>query len=219
MAHQRDALSVSRGAAPRRSKVVVVAEDWRGRGYLVRLLARGGIETDAAVGRAEELAEAGLEDLAPVVVLSCEAAAAGPALELIRRLAPWSRVVLVAPVGGEADAARAGADLVVRSDEAADVLAGTVLELMGAAPGRAPTPVLSHRERQVLRFALQGLANEQIGLRLSLPAHTVKRHLTAAFVKHTSQLTQESKLARSERDEPIRGLALAPSGDPPGSVA
>jgi len=44
-------------------------------------------------------------------------------------------------------------------------------------------PALSHRERQVLAFVVEGCTNAEIGARLFLAESTVKSHLSGAFAK------------------------------------
>jgi DNA-binding NarL/FixJ family response regulator len=45
------------------------------------------------------------------------------------------------------------------------------------------SPVLTHREKQILRLVITGLTNGQIAARLYLAESTVKSHLTSAFGK------------------------------------
>jgi DNA-binding NarL/FixJ family response regulator len=49
--------------------------------------------------------------------------------------------------------------------------------------GAAPGPVLTARERQVIRLVADGLNNTQIARRLCVTHATVKRHLTNAYAK------------------------------------
>lgn len=48
---------------------------------------------------------------------------------------------------------------------------------------RRSRPFLSRRENQMLRFAIQGLTNDEIASRLRLAAATVKSQLRSAFAK------------------------------------
>lgn len=53
--------------------------------------------------------------------------------------------------------------------------------LVSARRATAPAESLSEREREVLLMVVDGLANKQIALRLSISEKTVKAHLTSVF--------------------------------------
>lgn len=79
------------------------------------------------------------------------------------------------------------------ADEPAVVIVGEAsmrerLSTLLAAEGvtiatRGNRPSLSRRETQMLRFAIQGLTNDEIASRLCLAATTVKSQLRSAFEK------------------------------------
>jgi DNA-binding CsgD family transcriptional regulator len=52
-----------------------------------------------------------------------------------------------------------------------------------AAKTETPPSVLSHRERQIIRYAAQGRSDDEIARRLYLATTAVKSHLSSAFVK------------------------------------
>jgi DNA-binding CsgD family transcriptional regulator len=57
------------------------------------------------------------------------------------------------------------------------VAGGTFRPGAGHAPGRADVPVLSPRERQVLRYIAAGLTHSQIASRLAISHHTVDTYV------------------------------------------
>jgi pimeloyl-ACP methyl ester carboxylesterase/DNA-binding CsgD family transcriptional regulator len=60
----------------------------------------------------------------------------------------------------------------------------TVLEFLGAAPKRSEAfAALSPREREVLALLTEGLANAEIGERLSISEKTVRNHISSIFDK------------------------------------
>jgi DNA-binding CsgD family transcriptional regulator len=53
---------------------------------------------------------------------------------------------------------------------------------VAAKPETLPV-ALSHRERQILRFAAQGRTDDEIARRLYLATTAVRSHLSSAFMK------------------------------------
>jgi DNA-binding NarL/FixJ family response regulator len=103
-------------------------------------------------------------------------------------------------------AMRAGAAGLVREQDVAASLAGTVAAVKGgqlAVPlelaRRIEKPVLSRRQKQVLGLVVLGLNNGEIATKMHLSEHTVKCHLYASF----------RKLGVSSRDEAV-SLILDP---------
>jgi DNA-binding CsgD family transcriptional regulator len=76
--------------------------------------------------------------------------------------------------------------------ESPDARSGRAARSLGGAPESAlaklglPAPVLSHRERLIVRLAVQGLCDREIARRLLLSPETVRRLLGAAFTKLAS---------------------------------
>jgi DNA-binding NarL/FixJ family response regulator len=82
------------------------------------------------------------------------------------------------------------------------------------------TPVLSHRERQVLTLVRSGLTNAQIAERLFLAESTIKSHLSSVFTKFGVRSRKEAAAvyaslepawhgAEPVMDEPATDRALA----------
>jgi DNA-binding NarL/FixJ family response regulator len=87
-------------------------------------------------------------------------------------------------------ALEAGADGVIAAEDLAAALPVAIQGVMVGLtiiPRRArhqlAPPALSHRERQVLAFVVEGCTNAEIGARLFLAESTVKSHLSGAFAK------------------------------------
>jgi DNA-binding CsgD family transcriptional regulator len=70
-------------------------------------------------------------------------------------------------------------------------------------------PALSHREREVLRLAVQGHTNDEIGARLYLATSTVKSHLTSAFAKLAVRSRSEAAALIYNPEEPAGRAILA----------
>jgi two-component system response regulator DesR len=128
-----------------------------------------------------------------VAVLAAEGGAALEALETLGRGLPSASSVLVlarARGGPVRRALRAGASGAI---DASQVETGLALAVRAAAAGlvvvpeamreRLEPPALSPRERAVLALAAEGATTAEIADRLTVSTGTVKRHLSACFVK------------------------------------
>jgi DNA-binding NarL/FixJ family response regulator len=87
-------------------------------------------------------------------------------------------------------ALEAGSDGVIAVEDLAAVLPVAIQSVMVGltviprqARHQLAAPALSHRERQVLAFVVEGCTNAEIGARLFLAESTVKSHLSGAFAK------------------------------------
>ena len=87
-------------------------------------------------------------------------------------------------------ALEAGSDGILMGEDLASTLPAAIQGVMvglTVTPRRArhqlAPPALSHRERQVLAFVVEGCTNAEIGARLFLAESTVKSHLSGAFAK------------------------------------
>ena len=174
------------------------------RARLARLLGQGDLAVRVAV--AETLAESSNGDRAPIVVLCCESRAAPAMIEQLRAACPWARIVLVSSLDAGPERGRisslGGVEAVIGPDDARELLTPTVHTLLADETSRPRRrgPLLSHRERQVIRLAAQGCANGEIARRLSLPASSVKRHLNASVVKLTAQPGPETAMTGCDGD-------------------
>jgi two-component system response regulator DesR len=110
--------------------------------------------------------------------------------ESIRTASPSTRVLLISGAGRMSPAAAraAGASGFVSKDlEARDVAAAVRMVGLGMTtfPPKSdqPAPLLSEREREVLREIAMGATNREIAERLFLSPHTVKEHTSALYRK------------------------------------
>ncbi|HEX6583947.1 MAG TPA: sigma-70 family RNA polymerase sigma factor [Thermoleophilaceae bacterium] len=180
-----------------RPTVAVVASDDRMRSALIDALHADGLSTAHAqsdpCGLVSEAREASAPD---IILVGCECAAAvrSIAVGLVRDRFPLARVVLVAPESVSArvlrGALRANFDAVVLASQVTTALAPTVRAVNAeqvvfprGLSRDVDMPVLSRRERDVLRFVVAGCTNDEIANRLYLATSTVKCHLTSAFAK------------------------------------
>jgi DNA-binding NarL/FixJ family response regulator len=137
------------------------------------------------------------------------------------------RVVAVSPPCGPLGvrrAVRAGADSLVLEQELEDALAPAVravaaglnvlpADLRNAADDLA----FSHRERQVLRLAIQGSTNGEIAAELFLAESTVKSHLSSAYRKLGANGRKEAASLILDPDEGLVHLFLGREPHPGGS--
>jgi DNA-binding NarL/FixJ family response regulator len=206
--------------------VIVVAESAQMRRRLADLLTA----TDVNIlVRAKTTGAAALfREEAPklVVVLNCEADEALSMSRELKRADPDARLVLVIDsdeTGRPLRAAvRAKVEAVVYVDQVDSALMPTVRAVYAEQVvfprrerRRTEIPVLSHRERQVLRLAVQGCSNDEIAGRLFLATSTVKSHLTSAFAKLAVRSRSEAAALVCDPDEPARRAIFAGLADDP----
>jgi DNA-binding NarL/FixJ family response regulator len=199
-----------RGGAP----LGVVSEDPEVRERIVSLLCSeytvlhsGEAATDPGAGSLDEGPPTAL-------ILCCRDERAGAAVQAVRERMPSARIVLVVGREGAARtlrlAVRMQVDAVVYRDQLEDALAPSVEAVLA---GQVVFPrterrrfqrgALSHRERQVLWMAADGLTNDEIGSRLHLATSTVKSHLTSAFSKLGVRSRNEAAEILSDPGGPV----------------
>jgi DNA-binding NarL/FixJ family response regulator len=128
------------------------------------------------------------------------------------------RVVAVSPTCGllgARRAVRAGADSLVLEHELEDALAAAV---RAVAAGLSVLPAVlrngadrlafSHREREVLRLAIQGHTNGEIAAALFLAESTVKSHLSSAYRKLGASGRKDAASLVLDPDEGLGDLIL-----------
>lgn len=185
-------------------------------------LEEGGIRIAAVARDAEELSDR-LEGGAPdVIVHCCAAAPTDTKRELLALKRRFFKPPIVAVVRSrDADAlARAALEAnvegVVYSARVSEALVPTVhavgadqVVLPQSAYRRAVPVVLSQRERQVLRLAVEGLTNDSIAKTLYISCSTVKSHLTSAFAKLSVRSRSEAAVILLNPDEPASRLVFS----------
>ena len=129
-------------------------------------------------------------------------------------------VVVVSPTCGPLGArraVRAGADSLVLEHELEDALAPAVravaagLSVMPSVfRGGAERPTFSHREREVLRLAIQGNTNSEIAAVLFLAESTIKSHLSSAYRKLGAHGRKDAASLILDPDEGLVDLILGP---------
>ena len=135
-------------------------------------------------------------------------------------------VVVVSPTCGALGArraVRAGADSLVLEHELEDSLAPAV---RAVAAGLSALPAVlrdgidrlafSHREREVLRLAIEGHTNSEIAAALFLAESTIKSHLSSAYRKLGAHGRKDAAALILDPDEGLVNLILgreAPLGD------
>ncbi len=168
-----------------------------------------------------EAFEAGASD---IIVLGCEltagvSAVSGP-IGAIRSAFPHARIVLVAPdpvsTGVLRGVLRAGVDAVVFTDHVKTALAPTIRAVYAeqvvfprGVRREVEVPVLSHREREVLRLVVGGCTNDEIADTLYLATSTVKCHLTSAFAKLGVRSRNEAVSLLLDPEHPAGHAVLA----------
>jgi DNA-binding NarL/FixJ family response regulator len=128
------------------------------------------------------------------------------------------RVLAVSPACGPLGArraVRAGADSVVLEHELEDALAPAVravaagLNVLPAVlRNGADDLTFSHREREVLRLAIQGSTNGEIAAELFLAESTVKSHLSSAYRKLGATGRKDAASLILDPDEGLVDLIL-----------
>jgi two-component system, NarL family, response regulator DesR len=174
--------------------LVGVAAEQPLRGRIAEVLIRHGIVPVTEVAWADDLVYACAERPPHVAVHAWDY---GPAdAGATRRLASAlsrTRVVVVLPAADRRavrSALAAGAEGVVVASQLAFTLPLVVQSVwlgQASVPRDAATDLeqlpLSHREREVLLLAADGLTNAEIATRLCVAETTVKRHLSSVFAK------------------------------------
>jgi DNA-binding NarL/FixJ family response regulator len=176
---------------------------------------------EAASGR--EAVEAARR-LRPDVVLMDLVMPGGDGIEALRALrdaAPQARVLVLTSFADDVQvfaAIEAGAAGYLLKDVSPDGLAAAIRDVHAGRPALGPTVAerlmrrgggdpenptlasLTRRERDVLRLMVDGLANKQIALRLSITEKTVKTHVSSILGKlGVADRTQASVLAVRSR--------------------
>jgi len=124
------------------------------------------------------------------------------ALRALRESAPQARVLVLTSFTDDAQifaALEAGAAGYLLKDVEPDALAAAVRDVAAGRPALDPgvatrlmrrpatpppaPPALTARERDVLRLIVEGLANKEIGVRLSIGEKTVKTHVSRVLEK------------------------------------
>jgi DNA-binding NarL/FixJ family response regulator len=206
--------------------VVVVAEDARLRRQLAKVVRADDIELCARVATADGLATVCAGRADPVIVFNTEPEGAIAKIREVKRQVPSARMILVSPWDGSGRPLRAGlraqVEAVVYLDQLEEALMPTVravdagqVVFPSRERRRTEIPVLSHRERQVLRLAVQGCSNDEIAGRLFLATSTVKSHLTSAFAKLAVRSRSEAAALMRDPDEPARRAVFAGLADEP----
>jgi DNA-binding NarL/FixJ family response regulator len=111
-------------------------------------------------------------------------------------------------------ALRAGADGLVFDSEVDDVLAPSLaavaagqMVLPAALRRHVALPSLTHRERECLALAVDGLTNSQIAGRLYLAESTVKTHLSSVFAKlGAGSRAEAAAIVLDTEDGPALGI-------------
>jgi DNA-binding NarL/FixJ family response regulator len=175
--------------------VIAVAADSKMHGRIAGALAGQDLLVSAQVGSPSDVADLGV-DSSTVIVFACDIDAPREMASLRRlcREAPEAAVVVVisAPATGPGvrRALDAGATGLVLDADLELTLTTTVLAVASGqtvVPRKlragVETPVLSHREHQVLALVRKGMTNAEIAERLFLAESTIKSHLASIFTK------------------------------------
>lgn len=208
--------------------VVIVAENATIRRRMADAIEPAAVTIEAKARSVEVVAEHCAGSPQSVLVLQAGPSAAATAIRDLKRVAPETRIVLVADHSEESNGPvlRAGlkakVEALVYLDEIAQALWPTVLAVFAdqivfprRERRRVDIPVLSHRERQVLRLAVDGRSNDEIGAMLFLATSTVKSHLTSAFAKLAVRSRSEAAALILNPDEPAGRAILAGAIDDP----
>jgi DNA-binding NarL/FixJ family response regulator len=172
---------------------VAAAEDAASLRSIVSALRAGQVRVVGQLDALDELATRAWECDAVVVSVDLGAPSSARAIrELLKPLGPAATIVVsrsVAPIGIRR-ALDAGVNGVVLEKDVARALVPTLLSVASGqitvprqAGPQLEGPVLTFREREVLRMVALGFKNSEIGQKLFLAESTVKSHLSSAFTK------------------------------------
>ena len=172
--------------------MAVVAPE-AGHGRLAQALLADGLSLVTCVSSIEALQRTGASYDVAVLVADVRQVRSAAVLRRLRERCGVTGVVLVRDdVDGHAirRALEAGVDGMV-STERLTVALGPTVRAVAAGQVAVPRamrkalapPALSHRERQVLAYVVEGCTNSEIAARLYLAESTVKSHLATAFSK------------------------------------
>jgi DNA-binding NarL/FixJ family response regulator len=203
----------------RHDAVVVVARDRPTRTHAAKILTDAEIPVEARVGSIDAVIPLCIARPSLAVIVCCEAEQAPGILRPLKRAAPATRTILVVCNGDGRvlrSTLRRKVEAVVYGSQLDDALVPTVravfAELVVFPRGERRSlepPALSYREREVLRLAIQGLTNDEIGARLYLATSTVKSHLTSAFSKLAVRSRSEAAALIFNPEDPAGRAILA----------
>jgi DNA-binding NarL/FixJ family response regulator len=208
--------------------VAVVTMDGEPAAGIADLLTGAGLRV-SVLGSAEEVEGPRVSGLdADVVVFVCEALEARDLARIARlseRLRADRRVVISAREPRShvlRRAVRSAVEGVVLADDCERALVPTIHAVAArqvVVPAlkrqRLETPMLSHRERQILAMAVEGCTNDEIARRLYLATSTVKTHLSAVFGKLEVKSRKEAAAVIHDlafAGEPELALPIADGG-------
>lgn len=126
----------------------------------------------------------------------------------IRQLVPNTQVIILTMHDNARllrDALEAGAAGYVLKDAEISLLVNTVLTVVH--PGNTPgTEKLTVREKEILFLVASGFTNQEIAVRLSVSAHTIKNHLYHIYTKLNCANRAEAVRWAAERKILFEGL-------------
>jgi DNA-binding NarL/FixJ family response regulator len=213
------------------ARVVIVTDDPAWRQKLSRALRAEAIPLVARVGKLVRALELCAGDPEIIAILGGGTSNAPAAVRELKRMVPETRIILVAEGNGNGTtrtmraALKAQVEAVVHLEHLETALGPTVRAVAAgqivfprSERRRLELPVLSHREKQVLRLAVNGFTNDEIGHKLFLATSTVKSHLTSAFAKLSVRSRSEAAALIFDPDEPAGRAVLAGIADEPEAV-
>ena len=154
-----------------------------------------------------------------LVIVCCDADDALALVRPLKRATPETRIIVLADAGDAPRALRATlrsqVEAVVYRTRLDQALVPAVMAVFAQLVVFPRTdrrsmepPALSYRERQVLRLAVHGRTNDQIGRELFLATSTVKSHLTSAFAKLDVRSRSEAATVLLDPEHPLGGAIL-----------